>query len=151
PGPFALNYRNWWVPQIRTGDVVRWFHGAAQTAAVHERDIAAVAVRALCEERHHARDYILTGPESLTQRQQLVIIGESIGRTLTVEELSPDGERREWLAGWPPWVADMLVSAYAAAVDRPALVTSTIEEITGTPARSFRQWAIDHAADFARI
>jgi len=54
------------------------------------------------------------------------------------------------IATWPAWVADMLLSAYAAAVDRPALVTSTIEEVTGTPARTFREWAIDHAADFAK-
>src|SRR5262245_12718095 len=150
PGPFALNCRNWWAPQIRKGDVVRWFYGAAQTAAVHERDIAAVAVRALCEERHDGRDYVLTGPESLTQREQLAIIGDSIGRTLVFDEVSPDAARREVIATWPPWVADMLLSAYAAAVDRPALVTSIIEEVTGTPARTFRDWAIDHVADFAK-
>ena len=50
----------------------------------------------------------------------------------------------------PAWVADMLLNAYAAAVDRPALITSTIEDVTGTPARTFGQWATDHAADFAR-
>jgi uncharacterized protein YbjT (DUF2867 family) len=150
PGPFALNYRNWWAPQIRNGDVLRWFHGAAETAAVHERDIAAVAVRALSEEQHHGRDYILTGPESLTQREQLAMIGNAIGRTLTYDEVSPDVARREVIAAWPAWVADMLLSAYAAAVDRPALVTSTIQEVTGTPARSFREWATDHAADFAK-
>ncbi len=149
PGPFALNCRNWWAPQIRNGDVVRWFYAAAQTAAVHERDIAAVAVRALCEERHDGRDYVLTGPESLTQREQLAIIGDSIGRTLVFDEVSPDTARREVIATWPARVADMLLSAYAAAVDRPAFVTPTIEEVTGTPARTFREWAIDHAADFA--
>jgi uncharacterized protein YbjT (DUF2867 family) len=150
PGPFALNCRSWWAPQIRNGDVVRWFHGAAQTAAVHERDIAAVAVRALRDERHDGRDYILTGPESLTQREQLAIIGESIGRTLVFDEVSADIARREVIALWPASAADMLLSAYAAAVGRPALVTSTIEEVTGTPARTFREWATDHAADFAR-
>jgi uncharacterized protein YbjT (DUF2867 family) len=150
PGPFALNCRNWWAPQIRNGDVVRWFHGAAQTAAVHEHDIAAVAVRALCEERPDRRDYVLTGPESLTQREQVAIIGDAIGRTLTFDEVSPDTARREVIATWPAWVADMLLSAYAAAVDRPALVTSTIEEVTGAPARTFREWAIDHVADFAK-
>jgi uncharacterized protein YbjT (DUF2867 family) len=150
PGPFALNCLNWWAPQIRKGDVVRWFHGAAQTAAVHERDIAAVAVRALCDDGHAGRDYVLTGPESLTQRAQLTTIGDVIGRTLVFDEVSPDVARREVIAEWPAWVADMLLSAYGAAVDRPALVTSTIEEITGTPARTFRQWAADHAADFAR-
>ena len=149
PGPFALNCRNWWAPQIRKGDVVRWFHGAAQTAAVHEHDIAAVAARALCDDRHDRRDYVLTGPESLTQRAQLTMIGEAIGRTLTFEEVSADTAKREVLAAWPAWVADMLLSAYGAAVDRPALITSTVEAVTGTPARTFREWAADHAADFA--
>jgi uncharacterized protein YbjT (DUF2867 family) len=150
PGPFALNCRNWWAPQIRRGDVVRWFHGDAQTAAVHERDIAAVAVRALCDRRHDRRDYLLTGPESLTQRDQLATIGEAIGRRLVFDEVSPDTARREVIGSFPAWVADMLIGAYGAAVGRPAFVTSTIEEITGTAARTFRVWAIDHAADFAR-
>jgi hypothetical protein len=39
----------WWAPQIRTGDVVRWPYGAVETAPIDERDIAAVAVRALSE------------------------------------------------------------------------------------------------------
>jgi uncharacterized protein YbjT (DUF2867 family) len=150
PGPFALNCRNWWAPQIRRGDTVRWFHGQAATAPVHEHDIAAVAVRALCDPAHDGMDYVLTGPQSLTQRDQVAIIGESIGRSLVFDEVSPDTARREMLEAWPPWVADMLLSVYAAAVDRPALVTSVIEEVTGIPARTFREWAIDHAADFAK-
>ncbi len=150
PGPFALNYRNWWAPQIRSGNVVRWFHGDAQTAAVHERDIAAVAVRALTDERHAGRDYLLTGPESLTQRQHLAMIGDAIGRTLVFEELSPEETRREVIGSWPTWVADMLLGAYGAAVGRGALLTSTVEDVTGTPARTFRAWASDHAADFSR-
>ena len=148
PGPFALNCRNWWAPQIRSGDVVRWFHGAAQTAVVHERDIAAVAVRALCDDGHEGRDYVLTGPESLTQREQVAIIGDAIGRRLVFDEVSPDTARREVIAAWPPPVADMLLSAYGAAVDRPAVVTSAIEDVTRRPARTFREWAADHAADF---
>jgi hypothetical protein len=43
----------------------------------------------------------------------------------------------------------MLLTAYAAAVDRPAVLTSAIEDVTGRPARTFREWATDHAADFA--
>lgn len=148
PGPFALNCRNWWAPQVSKGNVVRWFHGGAATAPVHERDVAAVAVRPLCEDRHHGGDYVLTGPQSLTQREQLAIIGDAIGRDLVFDEVSPDVARGEVLATWPASAAHMLLSAYGAAVDRPALVTSTVEEITGTPARTFRQWAIDHAADF---
>ena len=151
PGPFALNCRDWWAAQIRSGDAVRWFYGSAATAPVHEHDIGAVAVRALCEATHDGMDYVLTGPQSLTQREQVARIGESLGRTLVFDEMSHATARREMLEAMPAWVADMLLSAYAAAVDRPALVTSTIEDVTGTPARTFGQWATDHAADFARI
>ncbi len=149
PGPFAINCRNWWAPQIRAGDVVRWFYADAATAPVHERDIAAVAVRALCDEAHDGREYVLTGPASLTQRDQVRIIGEAIGRPLRFEELSRDAAREQMIAmTYPPPIADMLLSAYAAAVGLPALVTSTVLDVTGAPARSFRDWAADHAGDF---
>ena len=130
--------------------MVRWFYADAETAPIHERDIAASAARVLCEERHghDGRDYVLTGPEGVTQRQQVEIIGDAIGRPLRFEELSPEAARKHLLAMWPPPVADMLLTAYAAAVNRPAFVTSTVAELTGTPAATFRQWADDHVHDF---
>ena len=42
----------------------------------------------------------------------------------------------------------MLLDAWAAAVGQPALVTSLVNEITGAPARTFREWAADNAAEF---
>jgi uncharacterized protein YbjT (DUF2867 family) len=151
PGPFALNSRNWWAPQLRAGDVVRWFYADAATAPVHERDIAAVAVRALSSEAHDGREYVITGPASLTQREQVEIIGDAIRRPLRFEELSRESAREQMLAiGFPPPAADMLLDAYAAAVGLPALVTSTTLEVTGRRARSFDEWAMDHAGDFTR-
>jgi len=150
PGPFAINCRNWWALQLRTGDVVRWFYADAATAPVHERDIAAVAVRALCSEEHDGCEHVITGPASLTQREQVQIIGEAIGRPLRFEELSRESAREQMLAmRFPPPAADMLLDAYAAAVGLPALVTSTVLEVTGSRARSFDEWATDHAGDFS--
>jgi uncharacterized protein YbjT (DUF2867 family) len=150
PGPFAINCRNWWAPQLRNGDVVRWFYADAATAPVHEGDIAAVAVRALCDEGHDGCEHVLTGPASLTQREQVQIIGDAVGRSLRFEELSRESAREQMLAmTFPPPVADMLLNAYAAAVGQPAPVTSTVLEVTGAPARSFHDWAVDHAGDFA--
>ena len=148
PGAFAINCRNWWAPQIRNGDVVRWFYASAATAPIHERDIAAVAVRALCGDGHAGMEYVLTGPASLTQREQVRIIGDVVGRPLQFEELSPASARQAMLTMMPGPIADMLLSAYAAAVDRPALVTSTVADVTGTAARTFQQWVVDHAAEF---
>jgi hypothetical protein len=39
-------------------------------------------------------------------------------------------------------------SAWGAALGQPAFVTSTFEELTATPARTFLPWATDNAASF---
>jgi uncharacterized protein YbjT (DUF2867 family) len=150
PGIFAANSLLWWGPTIRAGNVVRWPYAEAPTAPIHERDIAAVAVRILCEEGHGGKDYVLTGPQSLSQFEQVSIIGEVIGRSLRCEEISPEEARRELLTVMPLPVIDMLLNAWAAAIGQPAFVTSAVADITGTPARTFRDWAIDHAAEFRR-
>lgn len=150
PGMFAGNALHWWAPQIRDGDVVRWPYAAAETAPVDERDIAAVAARVLLDARHARGDYVLTGPESLSQATQVRLIGDAIGRPLRFEELSPDEFRRETAGTWPAGVAEMLLAAWRAAHGRPAFVTSAVHEILGSPARTFSKWGADHAAAFAR-
>ena len=146
PGMFAANARSWWAPQIRAGDVVRWPYAEVPTAPIHEADIAAVAVSALLDTRHNNADYVLTGPQSLTQREQVEIIGDVIGRSLRFEEISPEEARQE--LGFPLPAVNMLLNAWAAAIGQPALVTSTVTDITGNPARSFRDWAIDRVDEF---
>jgi uncharacterized protein YbjT (DUF2867 family) len=149
PGMFAANALTWWAPQIRAGDVVRWPYLAAPTAPIHERDIAAVAVGALCEYHHGGAEYVLTGPQSLSQAEQIAIIGSVIGRSLRIEELSPDEARRDLLAIMPTPAINMLLDAWAAATGQSAWVTSTVADVTGAPPRTFRDWATGHAADFS--
>lgn len=148
PGMFASNATYWWAPQIRSGDVVRWPYAAAETAPVDERDVAAAIASALLNARHAGGDYVLTGPESLSQAGQVRAIGEAIGRPLRFEELSPDEFRRETAQTWPEGVADMLLAAWQATLGHTAYVTSAVEEITGSPPRTFAQWAADNAAAF---
>ena len=148
PGMFAANALSWWAPQIRVGDVVRWPYLATPTAPIDERDIAAVAVRALCEDGHAGAEYVLTGPQSLSQFEQVSAIGRVIGRSLRIEEISPDEARRELLRLGPLLAVNMLLRAWAAAIGRPAHMTSTVAEITGAPPHTFLDWATDNAAEF---
>ena len=148
PGIFVSNARLWWAASIRNGEAVRWPYAAAETAPIDERDIAAVAARALCEDRHGGGDYVLTGPESLSQAEQVRTIGDAIGRRIRLEELSPEDFRRETAGMWPAPVVDMLLAAWKATLGQPAFVTSTVSDVLGSPARTFRQWAADHAAAF---
>jgi uncharacterized protein YbjT (DUF2867 family) len=148
PGMFATNALRWWAPQIRSDAVVRWPYLSAPTAPIHERDIAAVAARVLCDEFRAGAEYVLTGPESLSQLEQISTIGHVIGRSLCIEEMSPDAARRDLATLMPASVATMLLDAWAAAIGQPAHVTSTVAEITGVPARTFREWASDQAGEF---
>jgi len=148
PGMFASNTVNWWAGKIRRGDVVRWPYGAAETAPIDERDIASVAARVLRDDAHIGGDYVLTGPESLSQAEQVNIIGESIGRPIRFHELSPDEFRRETEGTWPRPIADMLLAAWGATMGHRAFVTSSVADVTGAPPRTFRQWVVDHVDAF---
>ena len=148
PGMFALNARHFWGPQIRAGGAVRWPYLAAPTAPIDERDIAAAAVRTLTEDGHVGMEYVLTGPQSLSQHEQISTIGSVIGRALLIEEFPPDEARRERLAGMPAYVAAILLDAWAAAIGQPAFVISTVQEMTGRPARTFLEWVTANVAEF---
>lgn len=148
PHVFAANTLGW-ARQIRAEGIVRAPYGAAAMSPLHERDIAAVAVHALTEHAHAGAIYELTGPESLTQAEQVQIIGEVIGRPVRWAEVSPQTARQQMLArNWPPAAVDGILDAQAEMVTGARLVTSTVEEVTGAPARTFRTWATDHADAF---
>lgn len=142
----ASNARGW-AEQIRSVGVVRGPDIAA-TAVIDPRDIAAVAARVLIDEGHERATYVLTGPQVVSRAQQVHAIGEAIGRPLRFEEVPLEAARKQLLAdGRPPALVEALL---ASAETRPhsGLITSTVEEITGAPARTFREWATDHAGDF---
>lgn len=42
----------------------------------------------------------------------------------------------------------MLLAAWHATIGIPAYVTTTIQDVTGKPARTFAQWVTDNAAVF---
>jgi uncharacterized protein YbjT (DUF2867 family) len=149
PGMFASNTQFWWGSMIRDGDVVRWPYGAAETAPIDERDVAAVAARALSDERYVGGDYLLTGPESLSQIEQVAIVGTELGRSIQFEELSPEEFRRETAGTWPASAVEMLMTAWQATIGHKAFLTSTVLDVLGSPPRTFRQWAADHTAAFS--
>jgi uncharacterized protein YbjT (DUF2867 family) len=148
PTGFASNTLLW-ADQIRSGDVVRWPFGAAIRALVDERDIAAVAVRALSDDGHEGARYLLSGPAVLTQAEQLAAIGQAIGRELRWEDMSRDAALGALTAAWgdPAFVRTAL-HAWEWFIDHPETVTTTVQDVTGAPAHSFADWAAANAAAF---
>jgi uncharacterized protein YbjT (DUF2867 family) len=140
PTTFAANQLQW-APAIRRGEVVRIPFLQLRHASIHERDIADVAVRVLTGAGHEEKAYWLTGPQALTRQEHIEAIAAAIGRPIDVVEVAPQDAE--------PKLPEFVIRMTAELMKAPCVVTPTVEEITGVPARSFRQWAEDHVKDFS--
>lgn len=148
PGMLASNALSWWAPTIRAGGVVRWPYGGAETAPVDDRDVVAVVAKTLTDEAHAGDDFVLTGPESLSQARQVQTLAETLGRPIEFHELTPEQFRRETAGTWPQPAVDMLLAAWGATMGMPAYVTNTVSDVIGSPPRTFARWAADHVHAF---
>ncbi|MFJ9557986.1 SDR family oxidoreductase [Nocardiopsis sp. NPDC101807] len=137
-----------WADQV-SGGVVRAPYGGASRSLVHEKDVAAAAVRALLDDGHTGRSYDITGPESLTQSDQVRIIGEETGVPVRWEEQPPEEAREEVArAMGDPDYADAALAHWAGLAAVPEPVGDGVREATGLPPRTYREWVRDHLADF---
>jgi uncharacterized protein YbjT (DUF2867 family) len=154
-----------WGPMIRGEGVVYEAFPDAAWWPVHERDIAEVAVAALLQDGHQGRFYDLNGPELISQRDQVAAIAAAIGREIRLEKVTPERARQIYLAqgGFAADNADFLLGFedYGGNKSDPQTYDGldpgsdgplpTAEAVTGRPARTFAQWARDHAADFLSV
>jgi uncharacterized protein YbjT (DUF2867 family) len=149
PNEYASNFLGLWAAQLRSGNVIRAPYGDSQHAPIDERDIAAVAVEALLTDRLLQQKVPLTGPRSQSTRELADTLAQALGRPIRFEEVPPELARQAMLAqGFPEGFVTGYLLLQAEAVNRPAPVTQTIEEILGRPATGFSTWAADHAGTF---
>lgn len=148
-GAFATNARDWWADMIREQDAVWWPYGDAGQAPIHEKDVAAVVGAALTGDDHVGRIHTITGPEVVTQRQQVEMIAAALGKPIAFNELTPEQTRQVWPQhGMSSPVVEWLLGVMAQEVTDPDPVLPTVEQITGRPARTFARWAAEHVDDF---
>lgn len=145
PGDFAGNALRW-ARSIAADDTVRLPYPDAHTVPLHEDDLAEAAAAVLtAPERHAAPAYTLTGPQSLTFREQAALIGEGRGRPVRVETVGASA----WKAasGIPERYAEALLGLWRDAT-APVATTDAVASLTGHPARPFAAWAATHAPSF---
>ena len=145
PGAYMSNAFGWSY-SLQAGDTIDQVFPEAQVAPVHEDDIADVAVVALTEKALQDEIVNLTGPESLTFRRELEIVGEVLGRKLVINELTREQGEAQMSNFVPPPILASLLAQWEAAVGVVADTSATAERITGKPARTFRQWVEEHAS-----
>jgi uncharacterized protein YbjT (DUF2867 family) len=148
PGGFAGNTEEW-AHEFRTGDVVRMPAPGAGRSLIHPRDIAAVAVLALLDEKHIGQKYSLTGPEVLTQAEQVAILSDVVGKPMRVEGIPEAEARRSMLdAGADPHFVDAALTYWSSLVEHPEPVLDTVSTLLGRPALTYRDWAEEHVDYF---
>lgn len=147
PGAFAANALGW-APGIRAG-VVEVPYPDARIGAIHEADIAAVAAHLLGTATHLGRSLELSGPEAISPREQIAVLSDVLGREIAVREIDAETAVAGMTGPFmPEETARAILRSWASALDEPAPVTTTVEDVTGIPPRTFRRWAEDHRADF---
>jgi uncharacterized protein YbjT (DUF2867 family) len=145
PSAFASNFGGMWSAQIRLGDVVNGPYAAAAIAPIVDSDISAVAARALLSDDLLGQKVPLTGPQSLTNKQMVGIIGTVLGRSLRYQEIPADLVAQRFAElGLGEQFGQAYVSLLAATVGLDAVVTEDVEKILGRPAQTFEQWVVDH-------
>ncbi|MDX6282574.1 MAG: hypothetical protein QOH03_3645 [Kribbellaceae bacterium] len=147
PGSFSGNAGAWAWP-IRSGRPVSLPYPDSHNDPIHERDVAEAALAVITEPRLQQREYVLSGPESLTFADQLDQLAAVIGRPITVDHVTPEQWKKEMAEYVPELYADALLAWWRSNVGKPVQLTGTVEELTGHPARSFTSWAHDHLTDF---
>ena len=140
------------VPAIATTSGFGSSAGKGRTGMVDVRDVGAVAAEiAVSPASHAGKTYWLTGPELISNYDVAAVLSELLGRTITYTELSFDENRDAMIrAGIPAPVAEMNAQAFSLTADGDAeWVTDDVPAILGRPARSFEQFAADHATAFS--
>ncbi|MCM3871341.1 MAG: hypothetical protein ND895_11705, partial [Pyrinomonadaceae bacterium] len=137
-----------WAESIRSEGVVRAPYGNAGYPHVHEADVAEVATASLLEDGHVGKRYTVTGPESITQIEQVRAISVAIGRDIRFEELTPEQARGLWSSFMSAADIDVELMVLEESVNKPQKVRKIFEQVTGHSGRTYAQWTADHAQDF---
>jgi uncharacterized protein YbjT (DUF2867 family) len=138
-----------WADEIRSTGTVRMPYLASGRSPIVPEDVAATGLRVLLDVGHDGATYVLTGPERLDVSAMVAAIGKAIDRPLRCAELTPEVARCELIeAGTSEELTDAYLAALERLVGMPEPVTDAVSRITGTHARSFADWAREHADAF---
>lgn len=146
PNNFMENFLNYYPPDAQGNIYLPWGNGACSFIA--GSDIAAVAAAALTSAGHENKAYDLTGPEAFTIGQTAQAIGEVSGRKINYVDVPEAAANKAMLdLGMPKWMVDAMMELHGInKAGYAAVVTDTVQKVTGRAPVSFTQFAQKHAA-----
>jgi uncharacterized protein YbjT (DUF2867 family) len=138
-------------PTIAATDSFGSAAGDGQVGFVDTRDVAAVAAEiAAAPAGHKGRTHLLSGPQLLSYADVAATLSTILGRPIAFHERTREEDAQGMIdAGVPAAIADMNAHAVSLVAEGDAAwLSPDVATILRRPARSFEQFATDHAAAF---
>ncbi|MEU8927077.1 NAD(P)H-binding protein [Kitasatospora sp. NPDC048545] len=149
PDAFASNSLGW-ARAIGRSMPVQLAYPDSHIAPIHPEDIADIAVEALTGTSLTGSSVTLTGPESLSFREQLAVLADTLGHEIPVERITRAEAEQQMGTYMPAPVVSSLLDLWEAANHGPAAIADTTDTLLRRPARTYRQWARENAPAFTR-
>jgi uncharacterized protein YbjT (DUF2867 family) len=138
-----------WVPQLQVGDQVEEPFADVPVAVIDPADIAAVAVQALLSPDHRGATYRLTGPAALYPADRARLLSSILERPIRFQAQDDETAREALSQRMEPPYIDAFFDFFRSGRYDEATVSNVVADVTGRAARSFEQWASEHANEFA--
>ncbi|MGW7003814.1 SDR family oxidoreductase [Streptomyces sp. NPDC054933] len=129
--------------------VVRAPNADVKLPVVDPADIAAAAVAVLTAADPRNGAYSITGPQSLSVRDQIAVVNETLGRSYTVREIS---QAEAATTAFPEGTPDFVVTSVLETMGPSAGVlapSSGVQTLTGYAPRPFHAWVAENTKAFA--
>lgn len=136
PTFYAQNFKNYEWDNITKYKITYTPSGTGKTAFVDIIDVGEVAAKALTENGHVGKDYILTGPESLSYYDAAALLSEVRKEPITYPSPTPE-QYKETLkqAGAPDFIAPYMITVYSMILNNQVdYVSPVIPQLLGRPA-----------------
>ena len=136
-----------WIPQLREGAVVSAPFANVPVATIDLDDVAGRGAPRSSNE-HEGRAYRLSGPETLLPEDRVAALGRVLDRDLHLQPLSNEVLARSFAEPCRCSTTKAFMSFFAYGELDESDVLPTVEDLTGSPPRTFEEWARAHARAF---
>src|ERR671911_757283 len=136
PNEFMQNFINLHSPSIKSNNAFYRPLEDAKVSLVDVRDIAAVAVKSLTDDKYNNKTYLITGPEALSYHQVADILSNATGKKISYVNISEEEARAAMKEmGMNDWTISELANYFRKR--NASEVSSAVEEVTGKKPISF--------------
>jgi uncharacterized protein YbjT (DUF2867 family) len=117
---------------------------------IDARDMGKVAAKVLTEEGHEGKTYTLTGPAAISFHDIAEMLSAVLRKKVDYVPISLEKAKEAMLGmGLSEWKAEVLIEyARAHSEGYSNFTTEDVEQLTGHPATSYREFATDFARAF---